>query len=1184
MSRGRRRNSSDRKYLYIKDPEKIHSDKSNTDTNKMVRRNFVKVFLFLFVIMVFFLIYSRIANGASDMGLNAYTLSPDTDTKVRLEWSSVPGARVYRLYRDEGVGEAEIASIDVDTVLDPLSYNDTNLKPDTQYVYTIRSYSNAAGTQLLEGGTDEAYVRTTAMIRPYGLRAVYDINSRKAYLTWNHSTLAGSSIICRYESGQPMTERDVPQTSSAEESVYGPHPVDFAVKTKAAFAGYGVSEASDKVKVVPITAPSIKAEYINQSTVKISWDNSRYINLFQLESSRWDEAASSWGSWTITSSSLSGAGSTSTVTIGGKYRYRLSAKSGSGYTGVSNITEYVSNLAAPSDLTANIVTNGRIDLSWTNGAGNDGSLQVWRKAGGSKDSGTYSLLDTLSNRENSYIDLFSLVPGTTYHYKVNAVDASGNYSDSAYTAITAAVSAAPSSLRANVISADGISLIWNDNSNNEGGFKIERFDESSMAFSEIATVGTNTATYTDTGVVSGETYIYRVRSYNIMGNSPYSNEIIVNAWDPAAPTTLTVTPVSSTRLDLAWNYSGTENYNTIIERKTGAEGKWEFLYTTAAGVLKYSDTGLSPNTRNFYRVRKALGTGSAGIPYPNNEIGIGAYTYLGNIHLSGDAYSNNTIRLSWSGNNERADIIIERKMANGSFSALTTVGPDTNYWTDTTGLVPGASYTYRAKARTVTNESLYSAELTVRNYYLEAPSNLTISVDADQNVNLSWQDNSADETGFEIWRYTYGKSTYSQYAIVGQNATSFKDVNVEKGAQYMYLVRAYVTSDGLYSSFTNSVSMGVGLISPPVNLNYKYISDTQVLLEWTDTSDNEDGFKIERRIGTDGVWTTLYWVSKNQKSYNVTGLNPYTNYYFRVRAYNNSLNADSVSEDILVSFASPRKPTNVTAVSISSTQVKLSWKDNSDNEEKFRILRSTRSGGTFAAIAEVGKNIVTYLDNTVRADTNYFYKVEAVNSIGRSESSSEAGVRTNIKVRFTDTKGVPWAEEAIENMAGMGILKGVTDTLFKPGNVITRAEFTAVVVRAFNLETAPVGSLADVKSDKWYYSEVMIAENLGVISADANNRFYPESPITREDISLMIFKALEASGRKYSLHDNSVLEKFIDKDQISPHAVSSMAALVGEGIIEGLQGNAVGPKYAATRAQAAVFVYRALTKTEPGDE
>ena len=1184
MSRGSRRENSELKYLYIKDPDRLRSNKSSTDTNKMMKKIFSKVFIFLFIIMIFFFIYSRIANGASDMGFNAYTLSPDTDTKVRLEWSSVPGARIYRLYRDEGSGAAQIAFIDVNSVLDPLKYDDSNLKPNTQYIYTIRSYSDEAGTQLLEGGTDEAFVKTTAMIRPYGLQAVYDINARTAHLTWNCSALAGSSIISRFEGGELIYEREVPEEGSAEESVYEPGPVTFTVKTKAAFAGYGVSEASDQITVVPVSAPSLTAKYINQSIVSITWDDSKYINLFQLEASKWDDAVSSWSDWTIISLSPSGTGTTSTVTIGGKYRYRLNAKSGSGYRGVSKITEYVSNLAAPSDLTANIISNGRIDLSWTNAAGNEGSLQLWRKDGGDKDSGTYKLRATLHNNTNTFTDLFSLVSGTTYHYKINAVNASGDYSASAYTGITAAVPAAPVSLRASVTSADGITLVWTDNSNNESGFRIERFDETSKAFTEIATVAVNTATYKDTGVTAGESYIYRVRAYNIMGASPYSNEIVVSAWDTSAPTFLNVEPVSSSRLDLTWNYSGTAKYNTIIERKIGVEGKWEPIYTTAAGVVKYSDTGLSPNTRYFYRVRKSLGTGSAGTPFPNNEIGEGAYTYLGNIQLSGEAYSNNSIRLNWSGNNEKADIIIERRMSDGSFSPLSTVGPNMDYWTDTTGLVPGASYTYRVMARTVNNRSLYSNELTVRNYYLEAPTNLTIVVEADQSVNLSWKDNSSDETGFEIWRYTYGKGAYSLYAVVGKNVTEFKDANVEKGTQYMYMVRAYVTSGGLYSSYTNSVSMGVGMVSPPVNLSYKYISGTQILLEWTDTSDNEDGFKIERKIGADGAWTVMYWASQNQKSYSITGLNPYTSYYFRVRAYNSSLRSDSVSEDIMVSVALPQKPTNLTAVSMSNTQVRLSWKDNSDNEETFRILRSDRTGGTYAVIAEVGKNSVAYLDNTVQAGTNYYYRVEAVNSIGSSGSSAETGVRTSTRVRFTDTKGVPWAEEAIENMAGMGILKGVTDTLFKPGNVITRAEFTAVIVRAFGLETAPVGSLADVKSNKWYYKEVMIAENLGVISGDANNRFYPDSPITREDIALMIFKALEASGRKFSIHDNSVLEKFIDKDQISPHAVSSMATLVGEGIIEGLQGNAVGPKYAATRAQAAVFVYRALTKSEPGDE
>jgi hypothetical protein len=55
-----------------------------------------------------------------------------------------------------------------------------------------------------------------------------------------------------------------------------------------------------------------------------------------------------------------------------------------------------------------------------------------------------------------------------------------------------------------------------------------------------------------------------------------------------------------------------------------------------------------------------------------------------------------------------------------------------------------------------------------------------------------------------------------------------------------------------------------------------------------------------------------------------------------------------------------------------------------------------------------------------------------------------------------------------------------------------------------------------------------------------------------------------------------VLEKFKDRNNISPHAVSSMAALVGEGVIEGLSGNTIGPRYTATRAQAAVFLYRLL--------
>ena len=71
-------------------------------------------------------------------------------------------------------------------------------------------------------------------------------------------------------------------------------------------------------------------------------------------------------------------------------------------------------------------------------------------------------------------------------------------------------------------SAASVSLSWQDNSTNEDGFKIER--GVSSTYSIIASVGPNTQTYTDSGVLAGTTYCYRVRSFNSSGVSSPSNE------------------------------------------------------------------------------------------------------------------------------------------------------------------------------------------------------------------------------------------------------------------------------------------------------------------------------------------------------------------------------------------------------------------------------------------------------------------------------------------------------------------------------------------------------------------------------------------------------------------------------------------------------------------------------------
>lgn len=1119
----------------------------------------LKLVLFLLLSVAVFILSSQSVHA---MDLQSSPFNPDTDTKVKLDWSSVTGARIYQLYRNDGLSNVNVASIQVGVALNPLQYIDANLQPQTSYIYTIRAYGDTALTNLLDEKTSVAV--TSNMIRPYNLQYVFNINTKTATLSWNASTLATSSILNLTQSGE-STSISITGTTSEVIPFTGLSQVQFTVQSVR--TGLPASSESDSITVIPIAPPTISA-VSGGGTATISWPAFPQITDFQLERSTW--GSTSWGSWVVANTALSGTSVTDTPAAIGQYRYRLNTKTGSVYTGVSNTAETASGLPAPSELVPTVINNGRINLSWANGPGNLANVQVLRMLS----NGTYTQIALLPNTATTYSDYLALNSGTTYYYRVRAYESAANYSAAAEASVSASLPASPTPLHASVVSPTNIRLNWSDLSTNEDGFRIERMTDTGI-FTEIASVPPNVVTYSDESVSTGYTYIYRICSYNVMGSSAYSNEVTINSWDTLAPASLAVTAVSSSRLDLTWSYSGTESYNTIIERKTGTGGSWTPIYTTALSTVKFSDTGLSANTRYFYRVKKSLGTGSSGIPYPNNDIGIGAYTFLGNVSISGEAAPGNKIYITWSGNNSSADIIIERKMPNGNFSALTTVGPSAIGWYDETGLVPSASYTYRIKARTTTNESLYSSELTVQNFYLDAPSGLGISVGTNSAITLKWTDNSMDETGFEIWRYIQNSGTYTLYATVDKNITTFTDQSIHTGVQYSYKVRAYVTSGSLYSPFSSTASVGVGLINPPANLHYTYVSSNQVLLQWTDTSDNESGFKVEWKMGVDGEWNINSWLNPNITACTISNLNPYTKYYFRIRAYSATGNADSVSNELLVSTALPAAPSEISAISLTASQIKITWKDNSDSEDGFKILRKSANAFNYSPLAEVGKNTVIFMDNSAQAGFRYFYKIVSYNATGSSESK-EVEVRTNTRVYFTDLKNASWAKDAIENLAGLGIIKGITKTQFKPGNSMSKAQFTSIVVRSFKLDTAPIGSLADVYSNKWYYKEVMIAENFGIISGDANNRFYPEAAITREEIAMILFKALETSGEEFTVHDNSVLEKFSDKNNITPQAVSSMATLVGEGIFEGLPGNAIGPKHTATRAQAAVFMYRIL--------
>jgi hypothetical protein len=265
-----------------------------------------------------------------------------------------------------------------------------------------------------------------------------------------------------------------------------------------------------------------------------------------------------------------------------------------------------------------------------------------------------------------------------------------------------------------------------------------------------------------------------------------------------------------------------------------------------------------------------------------------------------------------------------------------------------------------------------------------APTGL-IATAGFQSVDLDWNDNTEpDLASYNVKRSTTSGGPYSQVANV--TVSSYTDNSVTAGITYYYVVTA-VDTDSEESGNSNEAS-AMPYDNPPAaptGLTANAVSCNQVDLGWTDNSDNETSFKIER--GTDGInFSQIDTVGANVAAYSDTTLAENTTYYYRVRAanafgdsgYSNTANATTPTCPVQL----PTAPT-ITNIKTLKYTADITWADNSNDEDGFNIYRGT-SPTNLTLIATVGADTTFYHDSGLTRKSIYYFKVCAYNGSGES--------------------------------------------------------------------------------------------------------------------------------------------------------------------------------------------------------
>ncbi len=541
----------------------------------------------------------------------------------------------------------------------------------------------------------------------------------------------------------------------------------------------------------------------------------------------------------------------------------------------------------------------------------------------------------------------------------------------------------------------GILLEWGDNSTDEEGFTLERKDgtcDSANPWQSVYDATAGEDSYNDLGMPVNTSYCYRVTAYKD-GGATVSRPAIAETGTllPIPPGNLDVTVLDTTTLRLTWtdNTNGEQGFR--IQRCGGTDcTDFADIDTTGSNVTTRQDPTACRNTEYRYRVM-AFFNGTVDTEWSSEYSTPDSATTpqaFAPTDVTATRISEAQIDLEWTDTTfDETGFLIERCEGAGCdvFVEIHRANYNSTAYSDMTA-VPGAINRYQISSYKTTNCSwqLTSAPPVEETATITPPSGLAATVANTTTIDLVWIDNTASETGFEIWRCEgTGCTPDTLIFTTAAEIEIYQDTLACESTIYRYAVRA--TGGPWFSNYSNITSDTLTTTpDSPTGLTATPISESQIDLSWSDTNGDETGFIIERCEGSTCTdFAEIKTVLPDSSEYSDVGVTPDTTYRYQVVTEKASGCPWTRTSNIAIATSnSATAPTNLIVTAAHSTQLDLTWDDNTESETGYIVERcegSSCGGIDFAEVAMTGPQATQYSDETACHTTTYRYRVKAVN-------------------------------------------------------------------------------------------------------------------------------------------------------------------------------------------------------------